>query len=128
MTIEWIETSEGRFQILFGYGRLQKARSILYRLLPDSIKLAQIANPDATDAELLKKASVEETIEYRVQTGIELAKLVLNQAPDWDKEKVTIEEYVDGHLPADVGDQISDWVRVAVEKASLSQDQKKDSS
>src|SRR3990167_5315506 len=125
MTVEWIERDNKRFQILYGFGRIQRTKVLFYSLLHDACKRAQIANPDITEKELIAKASPQEILEYNQKLGVELAKLVLNDAPDWDKTKVSVEEYVDSYLPEDVGLEIANRMRDVVAGNTLTPDEKK---
>lgn len=125
MTAEWFERDGKKYQIIYGFGRVQKAKVLFYSHLPDACKRAQIANPDITEMELIAKASPQEVLEYNQRLGVELAKLVLNEAPDWDKAKVSVEEYVDSYLPEDVGLEIAVRMRDVVAGSSLTPDEKK---
>lgn len=125
MTVEWIEKDGKKWQILYGFGRIQRARSIYAKHLPDSIRRAQIANPDISDADLMKKATPQDLLAYNEFVGREICELVLNEATDWDKASVPVKEYVDSHLPEDIGFEIIERVRRAVAASSLSPDEKK---
>jgi len=125
MTVEWIEKDGKQFQILYGFGRLQKARSIYAKYLPESMKRAQITNVDISDDELIKKAAPDELLFYNEHVSMEICALVLHEAPDWDKSKLTVSDYVDGYLPDDVGLEILKRIRAAIEGIAVTEDQKK---
>ena len=127
MTVEWIERDGKKWQIMYGYGRLQRARFLLYSLLPDSLKRAHIADPDGTGTDLLKRATPEDALSYTTRTGVEIAKLVLNEATDWDKSTMDVSTYVDSSLPSDVGDEIFRRVSNAIEDGTVSGESKKNS-
>ena len=126
--LERIERDDGKFwTILVGYGRIQRARAILMKNLPDAVKRAQVADPDASDIDLMRKASPEDIANYNAQTGIEIAKLVLHEAHDWDKAVVTVADYVDGYLPEEIGSEILRRVGIAVAAATMLPESKKNS-
>src|SRR3990167_7609826 len=90
MTVEWIERDGKKWQIMYGYGRLQRAPLLLYSPLPHSPK----------------RATPEDALSYTTRTSVEIAKLVLNEATDWDKAQMDASTYVDTSLPSDIGDEI----------------------
>ena len=125
MTVEWIEREGKKWQIMYGYGRLQRARFLLYSLLPDSLKRAHIADPDGSGTDLLKRATPEDALSYTTRTSVEIAKLVLNEATDWDKTQMDVSAYVDTSLPSDIGDEIFRRISKAIEESALSGEPKK---
>jgi len=71
--------------------------------------------------------SPEDIANYNAQTGIEIAKLVLHEAHDWDKAVVTVADYVDGYLPEEIGSEILGRVGIAVAAATMLPESKKNS-
>ena len=124
MVVERITRGEKWFDICYGYGRLLKARRVLADI-PESIRRVLLVNPDATGEELLAKALPTDILDFNARTGREIAIIVLHHASDWDKGKIGVEEYVDGSLPIDVGEEILDRVQKAVADSFPSQESKK---
>ena len=92
MTVEWIEKDGKQFQILYGFGRLQKARSIYAKYLPESMKRAQITNVDISDDELIKKAAPDELANIKVNHGHATLKslMLATQWFEFDQEVTAI--------------------------------------
>ena len=126
MVVERIERKDGWWSFMYGFGRIQRARHIFTKNLPESIQRAIIANPDIDMKELMTKTSPDVITEMNERIGKEIVALVLHGAHDWDKEKVSAEDYVDGSLPEDIGNEIVSRMRDVVNRVSLSDDQKKD--
>ena len=126
MVLETISRGPLSWTILYGYGRLQKARVILVSGVPESIKRAQIADPELDPKDALLKVTAEEIVSAESDMARKIACLVLDSAPDWDKTMMTAEDYVDTTLPPDVGTEILSRVSKAVNDFSVPQDQKKD--
>src|SRR3990167_3754251 len=101
-----IERDGGRWwEIAVGYGKIQMARHVFTKNLPDAFKRAQIANPDVDNADLMKKISAEEITQYNQLTGREVCVLVLVAAHDMEKG-ADKQKYVDEDLPPDIADEM----------------------
>ena len=112
-----IEREGGRWwEIAVGYGKIQIARHIFTKNLPDAFKRAQIANPDADSVGLMKKLSAEEITEYNQLTGREVCAIALVAAYDMEKG-ADKQRYVDEDLPPDVADEVLSRVREAMDAA-----------
>ena len=125
MTVELITRGEKTWRILYGYGRIQKIRTLFQKSLPERVKRAIVANPDVDSKQIWDDLSVEERVAYDEVTGPAVAKIVLQEATDWDKSKMTVDEYVDGEMPSDVGNEILLRVGKAVQDTVLGTDEKK---
>ena len=121
---EIITRGEKTWQIVFGYGRLQRASHILSSNLPEAVKRHLTANPDIADAEVFKDVPLDEILLYQQSTEPEIVRLVLQNASDWDKSKVTVEEYVDDELPYDVAQEIVARVKAALARLNIPPEKK----
>src|SRR5437016_1792084 len=110
MTVETIEKDGVTYRLMIGFGRKQRARYLLYNLLPDSLKRIQASGGEVEDSDL-KKLTADEVLKYNSELDPKLAELVLESASDWDKTKQTAIEYVDTSLSERAGRVISAWVK-----------------
>src|SRR5439155_2382051 len=110
MTVETISRDGVEYRLMIGFGRKQRARYLLYNLLPDSLKRIQAAGGEVEESDL-KKLTADEVLKYNSELDPELAKLVLESASDWDKTKQNVGEYVDFTLVESAGRDISAWVK-----------------
>ena len=109
MTVEVIEKDGVTYRLLYGFGKIQKARFILASNLPESLKRIALAGGEIEDSDL-KQVPPDEALAYSTKTNTELVKLVLVDASD-KLSQVSIDEYVDSYLPEEVGKQIADRIR-----------------
>lgn len=126
MTVETFERDGINYRLLFGFGRLQKAHYFIYSFLPESLKRAQAAGGELEESDF-KKVTPEEILDYNSKLAPALAKLVLDSATDWDKSKMTVDEYVDSYLAESAGLEISQRIKTAASVQTLSEDDKKKS-
>ena len=98
MTVETITRDGVEYRLMIGFGRKQRARYLLYNLLPDSLKRIQAAGGEVEESDL-KKLTADEVLKYNSELDPELAKLVLESASDWDKTKQNVGEYVASNRP-----------------------------
>ena len=119
-----VRRGETWWRFRLGFGRIQRARALSYALLPDAIKRAQIANPDMTSEEAKAKLGIEELLAFQRDSAIEYVKLVLDDASDWDRAKMSKEEYVEAQMPEDIGMEITAIVQRAL-LSGMTEDAKK---
>ena len=113
--------------LIYGYGKLQRVSHILSASLPESVKRRLTVNPNISDADAFKDIPLDEILNYRKDTEPEIVRLVIQNASDWDKDKISVEDYVDNELPYDVAQEIVSRVKAALAKLQVPDDQKKDS-
>lgn len=109
MTVETIEKDGVTYKILYGFGKIQKARYLLASNLPESLKRIAMAGGEIEESDM-KNVPPDEALAYSTKTSSELVKLVLQSASDKPAD-VSIEEYVDSHLPESVGKDIVSRIR-----------------
>src|SRR5207302_11457660 len=97
MTVETISKDGVEYRLMIGFGRKQRARYLLYNLLPDSLKRIQAAGGEAEESDLTK-LTADEALQSNHESDPELAKLLSEPASDWDKTKQNVREYVDSPL------------------------------
>lgn len=124
MTVETIEKDGISYRIMIGFGRKQRARYLLYSCLPDSIKRIQAAGGQVDDADL-RKLTADEILDYNATLSPKLVKLVLESATDWDKSKMSVDEYVESLLSESAGHDISNRVKAILAESELSDADKK---
>ena len=113
--------------LIYGYGKLQRVSHILSASLPESVKRRLTVNPDVSDADAFKDVPLDEILDYRKDTEPEIIRIVIQNASDWDKDKMNVEDYVDNELPYDVAQEIVSRVKAALGKLQVPDAQKKDS-
>ena len=110
--------------LVYGYGRLQRASHILSSNLPEAVKRHLTANPDIADDDAFKDVPLDEILLYQQSTEPEIVRLVLQNASDWKKEEMTVEEYVDDELPYDVAQEIVARVKAALARLNIPPEKK----
>ncbi len=121
MTVETIERDGVTVRIMYGMGRLLRARYILHSNLPDSLKRIQAAGGKVEESDM-DQISPEEILRYNAEVMPQLAKLVLQSASD--QGQMTADEYVDSAISESLGTEIVLRVKAAV-AGSLLDDKKK---
>jgi len=116
---EIITRGEKTWQIVYGYGKLQRVSHILSASLPESVKRRLTVNPDISDADAFKDVPLDEILNYRKDTEPEIVRLVIQNASDWNKDSTTVEDYVDNELPYDVAQEIVSRVKAALGKLQV---------
>lgn len=124
MVLERIERGEKWWEILYGFGKLQKARHIYTSYLPEAVRRAQIADPDAAEEQLLGKMTQSEITGFNQAVSVEILNLVLHRAHDLS-DGTSKSDYIDSHLPEDVGLEILRRVRDALAASALTNESKK---
>ena len=100
MTVETIEKDGVSVRILYGFGRIQRARYIFNANLPDGLRRIQGAGGQVEDSDI-DKVGPEEILDYNAKVFPQIVKLVLQSASD--QGEMTIDEYVDNAMPETIG-------------------------
>jgi hypothetical protein len=111
MTVETIEKDGVTVRILYGFGRIQRARYILYANLPDSLKRIQTAGGEVEPSDL-DNVKPEDILDYNAKVFPQIAKLVLQSASD--QGNMTVDEYVDNAMSESVGNEIVSRVKTVI--------------
>lgn len=109
-----IKRGEKWWRYRLGFGRIQRARALVYSVMPDAVKRAQVANPELSPQDAAKLLTPGQLLEYQRDSIIGLVKIVLDSAFDWNQATMTKEDYVESVMPEDVGLEIAGAVQVAL--------------
>ena len=123
--IEEFRRGDKWWEIVLGFGRIQRARSIYTEHLPERAKRALLANANVDGQNLLKDVPPDELQRYNENTGNAVLVAVLHSAHDWDGKNPTPEVYVNDSLPEDVGEEILKRVRSVISESALEPSVKK---
>ena len=124
---ERIMRGEYWVDVVYGYGKLQRVSHILSSYLPDAVKRRLTVNPDISDVDAFKDVPLDDILTYREKTEPEIVRLVIQNASDWDKSKMTVEDYVDNELPYDVAQEVVSRMKTVLGKLQVPDAQKKES-
>src|SRR3990167_4168653 len=125
MVVESITRGGAWGAICFGYGRILKARHAFSSLAPESMKRALLANPEADMKEVVRNIGADEILAYNERLAREVIPIVLHEAHDWDKQKMSAVEYLDTSMPEDVGREIVRRMSNAIEEIAVPDESKK---
>ena len=110
--------------VVYGYGKLQRVSHILSSYLPDAVKRRLTVNPDISDVDAFKDVPLDDILTYREKTEPDIVRLVIQNASDWDKSKMTVEDYVDNELPYDVAQEVVSRMKMALGKLQVPDEKK----
>lgn len=119
---ERITRGEAWWDIVYGFGRLHQAENIFANALPEIVKRRMLIAQEMT--ELWKDVSVDDRIAYRKASERPIIQLVLQNASDWKKDEMTIDDYIDTELPFDVAQEILVRVESALLKSQVPDEKK----
>ena len=111
MTEHLVVRENAWWKFRLGFGKLQKARLIIWEGLPDKLKRARVADPGMAPEKVAGTLTYEEQLKYLADTSIAVVRLVLDDAHDWNKGTTTVDQYVDSLMPEDVALEIYEAVQ-----------------
>ena len=124
---ERITRGEKWYDIVYGYGKIQRGRYVQSAFLPDAVKRKLVIDPKLSEKEAFDGVSLDAVLDYNLKTERELLKVFLHAASDWDKTTTSQEDYIDNEIPEDVAKEIVLRAQRILASSETSPDEKKTS-